>query len=207
MYTITETNLARKPRRRQVAISLGAALILALACGCGSSTAIDLHQRVVFIGDSITARWRLQDFFRDEPVNAGITGQTAEQIAARFGSDVVALKPATVVILAGSNDVRDGADLTAARDSVAAMAGMARANGIQPVVCTIPPMDGHMDDVRRYNAMLTSDPQVPVSCDYFGALTDQQGNPLPAILHDGLHPSALGYLRMAVEVSRSLGVR
>jgi lysophospholipase L1-like esterase len=203
----TETILTEGPRRFQLVVSLAAAFGLMLACGCGSSPAIDLHGRVVFLGDSITARWHLQDFFRDQAINKGIEGQSAQQIAARFNSDVIALQPATVVILAGSNDVRAGTDLTVTRDAVATMVAMANASGIRPVVCTIPPMDGHMEDVKRYNDLLTTDPQVQVSCDYFRALTDQQGNPLPAILHDGLHPSAVGYLRMAVEISGALGVQ
>lgn len=176
-----------------------------LLVSCGSSPPIDLHQRVVFLGDSITARWHLQSFFTDEPINKGVEGQTAEQVASRFQSDVVALQPETVVILAGSNDVRSGAtDFSSAIDSVAAMAAQAQANGIRAVVCTLPPINGHLDAVRQYNQLLTSDPRLSVSCDYYGALTDLDGNPLPAILHDDVHPSEVGYLRMAVEVDRVL---
>jgi lysophospholipase L1-like esterase len=175
-----------------------------LAVSCASAP-IDLHQRVVFLGDSITARWHLQSFFTDQAINKGVEGQTAEQIASRFQSDVVALQPATVVILAGSNDVRSGAtDFSSAMDSLAAMAAQAQANGIRAIVCTLPPIDGHMDAVRSYNQLLTSDPRFSVSCNYYRALTDLNGNPLPGILHDEIHPSAVGYLRMAVVIDQVL---
>lgn len=36
--------------------------------------------------------------------NAGVNGNTMEDMAARFDRDVLAKKPATVVILGGSND-------------------------------------------------------------------------------------------------------
>lgn len=187
---------------RAVLLLAMCAVLLPVSC---ASPPIDLHQRVVFLGDSITARWHLQSFFTDEPIDKGVEGQSAEQIASRIQTDVVALQPATVVILAGSNDVRGGAtDFSSAIDSVAAMAAQAQANGIRPVVCTLPPIEGHLDAVRQYNQLLTSDPRLSVSCDYYGALTDQDGNPLPSILHDDVHPSEVGYLRMAVEIDRAL---
>src|ERR1700710_1794771 len=45
-------------------------------------------------------------FFRGKPyVNRGISGQTTPQMVVRFRQDVIELKPAAVVILAGTNDV------------------------------------------------------------------------------------------------------
>ena len=65
--------------------------------------------RVVFFGDSITIAWKERDnnvFFPGKPyLNRGISGQTTPQMLVRFQQDVVALKPAAVVILAGINDI------------------------------------------------------------------------------------------------------
>jgi lysophospholipase L1-like esterase len=178
-----------------------------LLSGCLASPSIgrDFHQRVVFIGDSITARWDLDGYFGKGFINKGVESQNAVEIAARFQTDVVDLKPDIVVILAGTNDVRSEGDLALAHDSVAAMAHMARANGIRPVVCTIPPLLAHLDSTQAYNLLLTSDPALEVACDYYRALTDTNGTPIAGALNDdGVHPSILGYVRMAVEISRVL---
>jgi lysophospholipase L1-like esterase len=43
-----------------------------------------------------------------EVVNQGINAQRSDVIAARFEEDVIAKKPAVVVIIAGVNDVYQG---------------------------------------------------------------------------------------------------
>src|SRR5437870_1394747 len=153
---------------------------LMLLSGCLASPSIgrDFHQRVVFIGDSITARWDLDGYFGKGFINKGVESQNAEEIAARFQTDVVDLKPDFVVILAGTNDVRAEGDLALAHDSVTAMVQMARANGIRPVVCTIPPVLAHLENAQTYNLMLTNDPALQVSCDYYRAITDANGTPI-----------------------------
>jgi lysophospholipase L1-like esterase len=62
--------------------------------------------RVVFLGDSITDFWKLDESFPAKPyVNRGISGQTTPQMLVRFRQDVIALSPKVVVILAGTNDI------------------------------------------------------------------------------------------------------
>ena len=71
-------------------------------------TNMDDPQRVVFMGNSITEGWSNfnKDFFIENPfINRGISGQTTPQMLVRFRPDVVNLKPKTVVILAGINDI------------------------------------------------------------------------------------------------------
>jgi acyl-CoA thioesterase I len=198
--------MATRPRTSRLLLLLCLSCLMLLS-GCLASPSIgrDFHQRVVFIGDSITARWDLHGYFGKGFINKGVESQNAEEIAARFQTDVVDLKPDIVVILAGTNDVLSESDLALAHDSVAAMAQMARANGIRPVVCTIPPLLAHLDSTQAYNLLLTSDPALEVACDYYRALTDTNGTPIAGALNDdGVHPSILGYVRMAVKISRVL---
>jgi hypothetical protein len=62
--------------------------------------------RVVFMGDSITDFWKLDEYFTGKPyVNRGISGQTTSQMLVRMYPDVIDLKPGAVVLLAGINDV------------------------------------------------------------------------------------------------------
>ena len=64
------------------------------------------ENRVVFMGDSITDSWKLNEYFPNQPfVNRGISGQTTSQMLLRFRPDVIDLKPKAVVILAGTNDI------------------------------------------------------------------------------------------------------
>ncbi len=101
--------------------------------------------RVVFIGDSITDYWRLAEAFPGQPyVNRGIAGQTTSQMVARMMADVVALKPAAVVILAGTNDISRATGAVTAEMvefNLKAMAQLAAANGIKVVLCSILPTD------------------------------------------------------------------
>ncbi|MCX6607778.1 MAG: hypothetical protein NTV52_29910 [Acidobacteria bacterium] len=61
--------------------------------------------RVVFLGDEITENWG-PEFFPGKPyLNRGIIRQTTPQMLVRFRQDVIALKPAVVVIQAGTNDL------------------------------------------------------------------------------------------------------
>jgi lysophospholipase L1-like esterase len=63
----------------------------------------------------------------------------------RFETDVIARHPTVVVILAGTNDVYPGWTLcggsqsTDSCDNIMWMVSQAEANGIQPILATIPP--------------------------------------------------------------------
>ena len=104
-------------------------------------------KRVVFMGDSITDFWRLTDSFPDKPyVNRGIGGQTTSQMVVRMYPDVVDLKPAAVVILAGTNDIaRNTGPETAemVEDNLMAMTDLAQRNGIKVVLCSIIPVSDY----------------------------------------------------------------
>ena len=64
------------------------------------------ENRVVFMGDSITEGWHLDQSFPGKPyINRGISGQTTPQMLVRFRQDVIHLEPKVVVILAGTNDI------------------------------------------------------------------------------------------------------
>jgi len=68
------------------------------------------EHRVVFMGNSITEGWLSirPEFFKNKPyINRGISGQTTPQMLVRFRQDVIHLKPSTVVLLAGINDIAE----------------------------------------------------------------------------------------------------
>ena len=171
--------------------------------------------RVVFMGDSITDFWRLNEYFPGRDfVNRGISGQTTTQMLGRFQQDVLALHPRAVLILAGTNDIARGIPVNGIEDNLSMMGDLAKAHGIKPLFASILPVsDYHKGDDPRYEMTklrpLASIQQVNLwlreycrregftLVDYYAAMTDTNGQ-LPADeADDGLHPNAKGYRIMS----------
>jgi lysophospholipase L1-like esterase len=174
------------------------------------------EQRVVFMGDSITDFWGRGDngstFFPGKPyVNRGISGQVTAQMLLRFHQDVVALKPAAVVILAGTNDIGSGigpVSMESIEDNLMSMADIAKANNISVVLASVMPVcDYHRPQtmLRPPEKILALDRWIEdyaaahnlVYLDYFSALADGKGMFRAELTGDGLHPNAAGYEVMA----------
>ncbi len=101
--------------------------------------------RVVFYGNSITDSWAkfFSSEFQGKPyIGRGISGQTTPQMLVRFRQDVIALKPAVVLILAGTNDIAGNTGPSTQQmiqDNLVSMVELARANGIRPVLASVLP--------------------------------------------------------------------
>src|SRR5438552_4637467 len=105
------------------------------------------EDRVVFMGDSITDGWKLNEYFPGLPyVNRGISGQTTSQMLLRFRPDVIDLKPKVVVILAGTNDIAGNTGpmtLEAIEGNMASMVDLAQANGSKVVFASVIPVSDY----------------------------------------------------------------
>jgi lysophospholipase L1-like esterase len=103
--------------------------------------------RVVFMGDSITDFWRLEEYFPGKPyVNRGIGGQVTAQMLVRMYPDVIALHPAVMTILAGTNDIaRNNGPSTAEmiEQNIMAMTELAQQHGIKVLLCSILPVSDY----------------------------------------------------------------
>ena len=173
------------------------------------------EKRVVFMGDSITDIWKLNEYFPGSPyVNRGISGQTTPQMVLRFRPDVINLKPKVVVILAGTNDISSYPGPTVVETTeanLASMVDLAHANGINVVLATIMPISDYNVDkagkpvirsVQRPPAQIAAiNTWIKGFCakrdlvylDYFSALADDKGFLKADLANDGLHPNAKGY--------------
>jgi lysophospholipase L1-like esterase len=104
-------------------------------------------KRVVFMGDSITDLWRLDEHFSGRAyVNRGIGGQTTPQMLVRMYPDVIDLKPAIMVLLAGTNDIaRNTGPMTAEmiQQNIMAMTELAQHHGIKVVLCSLLPVSDY----------------------------------------------------------------
>jgi lysophospholipase L1-like esterase len=173
------------------------------------------EKRVVFMGDSITDFWgrSVGRFFPGRGyVNRGISGQTTPQMLVRFRADVIALKPAAVVILAGTNDIAGNTGpttLAAIEDNLASMTELARAHGIRVVLASLLPVhDDVVKDqtahrppatIRALNAWIKdyAARERLGFIDYHAAMVDARGELKAGLSDDGLHPNAAGYEVMA----------
>ena len=173
------------------------------------------EQRVVFYGDSITDGWGRRpdtgDFFPGKPyVNRGISGQTTPQMVVRFRQDVINLRPAAVVILAGTNDVAGNTgpmtpEMT--EDNWRSMADLAKMNGIRVIFASITPSTDFWwhkglkpaEKIRALNAWLKGycESHGLTYLDYYSALVDEDGGMKKEFTVDGVHASAKGYAVMA----------
>jgi acyl-CoA thioesterase-1 len=184
--------------------------------------------RVVFLGDSITDLWRLNEYFPDRDfVNRGISGQITGQMLGRMKADVLDLHPSAVVILGGTNDLARDIPLTAIEDDYVMLAELATAAKIKVVFASLLPVsDAHTDVNPSYERTKTRPPVYIKALNewlerycgqhgytflnYFPALADAQGQFGAELSDDGLHPNSKGYRLMAPlaqqAVDKALGV-
>jgi lysophospholipase L1-like esterase len=165
--------------------------------------------RVVFMGDSITDGWKLGQFFPGKPyVNRGISGQTTPQMMVRMFPDVIALKPAALLIYAGTNDIAGNtgpSTLTMIEDNLQAMTELAQAHGIKVILCSVTPISDYTPrkqsvqrppaDILKLNAWMReyAAKANAVFADYYAALVDESGMLKSGYSGDGLHPNDKGY--------------
>lgn len=174
------------------------------------------ENRVIFLGDSITDYWKLDDYFPGKRyINRGIDGQTTSQMLVRFRQDVINLHPELLVILAGTNDV---AGVTGrARDedieaNYATMAELARVHSIRVVFASLLPVNNaSSEDAKESFALRPRERLLAINrwlrdycvtnhlvyLDYYTALVDDKGMLKKELSDDGLHPNPAGYKLMA----------
>jgi acyl-CoA thioesterase-1 len=167
--------------------------------------------RVVFLGDSITEFWSHGGtiFQRKPYLNRGISGQTTPQILLRFRQDVIDLKPAVVLILAGTNDIAGYTGPSTPEmieDNLASMAELGRANGISVVLCSVLPAFDYpwkpglqpAEKIVSLNAWIRqyASAHHVAYLDYFGAMADGRHGMRKELSEDGVHPNSAGYAVM-----------
>jgi lysophospholipase L1-like esterase len=127
--------------------------------------------RVVFMGDSITDFWKLDQYFPGKPyINRGISGQTTPQMLVRMYPDVIDLKPAAMVLLAGTNDIAHNTGPATAEmieENIMAITELAERHGIKVVLCSITPVSDYpylkeQNDLAK-NPQATPVPRSPFS--------------------------------------------
>lgn len=170
---------------------------------------------VVFIGDSITAKWHTELVVAGS-VNRGVSTQLSCAMLERFDADVLALKPSKVLILAGINDL--AFDPAPSTQCVTDMAQRALAAGAEVFVGTLLPHENWGPDkliqgneagraaIAHFNADLRTGAAAFgfKLIEYNAAMIDGAGAQIPGYFIDKVHPSEAGYAVMAALVKAAL---
>jgi lysophospholipase L1-like esterase len=180
------------------------------------------ENRIVFMGDSITEFWSNvhPEFFLEKSyINRGISGQTSPQMLLRFKADVIDLKPAAVVILAGGNDIAGNtgpSTLEMIQNNIFSMVELAQTHQIKVILCSVlpanyfywKPKEKPADTILALNKSVKSYAKandIPY-VDYYSAMVDdQKGLPL-VYSNDGVHPNKAGYQLMEPIVERIIAL-
>lgn len=176
--------------------------------------------RVVFMGDSITELWKIAhpDFFGESYVDRGVSGQTTAQMLVRFRQDVIALKPAVVHILAGTNDFAGNGGpttLEAIRNNIASMVELAIQNDIRVIVGSVPPAGAfpwrptvlepaqHIVELNEWLRRFAREKNL-IYVDYHEPLADERDAMKQTFSNDGVHPNRDGYAVMEPLTRRAI---
>ena len=149
-------------------------------------------------------------------VGRGISGQTTPQMLVRFRQDVIALNPAVVVILAGTNDIAGNtgpSTLAMIEDNLISMVELAEANDISVVLSSVLPVydyrwrpglepAGKIIELNAWLKEYSSNRDV-VYLDYHTVMADERQGLKSELSEDGVHPNEAGYRIMVplVEVA------
>ena len=161
------------------------------------------------MGNSITEGWigKHPEFFSSHGyVSRAISGQTTSQMLVRFRADVVELHPQVVVICAGTNDIAQNTgyiSLEHILDNLQSMVDLARAHGIRPILCSVPPAGDFSwnpglepaPKIIRLNEMIKAyaDEEGIPYVDYHTQMATENGAMIAAYTYDGVHPTEAGY--------------
>lgn len=162
---------------------------------------------VVFLGDSITQGWGDdcgRQFDEMKIANRGISGDTTRGMLLRLDDDVLALHPAAVVLLMGTNDLEEQAEPPVIVENLRAILSRLKAHraDMPIVLCLVFPSSATKsrpaNKIKELNDLyaqaVKGDTQVTL-VDTWKLFADDQGDAPESEFPDRLHPNAAGYAR------------
>ncbi len=163
------------------------------------------HGAVVFLGDSITQGWggALGAAFPGMKVaNRGISGDTTRGVLIRLQEDVLSLDPAGIVLLIGTNDLEenDTPEMIVGNLKLILEAIAAHDPDVPVVLCEVFPSheskNRPTEKIQKVNALyrqLVKGNQQVLVVDTFELFDDGNGDAIPELFPDLLHPNEAGY--------------
>lgn len=135
-------------------------------------------------------------------LNRGVNGDRTEEITIRLRKDLKDFKPRIVILLAGVNDLYQGAGVNRVTANLKAMYDLAEKSGAKVVVCSILPYDTASPEIlgriREVNGWIRGYAAVKkyVFCDTYLAAENPERPGKLLSSFDGLHPDAAGYRKI-----------
>jgi len=143
--------------------------------------------------------------------NRGVNGERSDQIRARWERDVLAEKPAVVIIIAGVNDVYQGRPVEHVTRELRAMYDLAAAAGIPVVAGSIVPYNTATPEqnaaMHAINAWIRAEAERDANITFADTRAAAARDDNPDMLRgspDGLHPDIDGYRSMATVIETAL---
>ncbi|MBY0574461.1 MAG: hypothetical protein K2P84_12340 [Undibacterium sp.] len=173
--------------------------------------------RVVFYGDSLFNAWpKLDAEFRANPhfIGRGIDGQTTAHMLTRWRSDVLALKPDVMVLLAGTNDLAQNEGAGSPEQilaNISSMVELAKVHGIKPIIVSLLPAFDYpwrkglqpaakIVAINQGLRQLCKETAVPY-VDLHTSMRDARNGMQAQYSSDGVHPNALAYQFMREKIN------
>jgi lysophospholipase L1-like esterase len=167
---------------------------------------------LVFLGDSITQEWgdNIGGAFPGVKVaNRGISGDTTRGVLIRLKEDVLALNPAGVVVLIGTNDLEEKAEPEViAANLKLIIAELKKHNAKMPIIlCQVFPSSASKtrpaEKIKKVNelyfAAVKGDAQVTF-IETYPLFANASGDAKPEEFPDLLHPNTAGYAKWAAAI-------
>jgi acyl-CoA thioesterase I len=158
------------------------------------------------------AYWLMQAHPDWRVLNRGVNGERSDQIAARVARDVVAARPAVVIVIAGVNDVYQGRSAADVQRELEAIYDAARAASIAIVAGSIipyntatPAQNAAMHAINQWiREHAAAHADSTVFCDTRAAVAAPGAPDRLVSSPDDLHPSPEGYKLMAMALEPAI---
>ena len=158
--------------------------------------------------ESQYAYWMMKKHPDWTVLNRGIDGQRSDEILSRFDRDTVKAKPNYVIILAGVNDIYQGAPLESIKNNLLTMCQNSISVAIRPVSASVLPYNtaspSEATAIRDLNSWIeyTANRLGIPFCDTNLAVADPENRDRLRSSPDGYHPDVSGYRSMGESLAR-----
>mgnify|MGYP002620280487 CR=1 FL=1 len=101
-----------------------------------------------------------------EFVNAGVNGNASADLLARLDDDVLACKPDAVILLIGTNDIRDGVPIDAYEAALQSIMDKLTRTGARVAILSLPPLGEDLNSAANHRLSAFNDVIEQVAYDY-----------------------------------------
>lgn len=174
-------------------------------------------ENIVFLGDSITEIYPLEDIFGKVPiVKSGISGYRTKDILEQLRKMVYQYNPSKVILLIGTNDYLDNSTPEEVASNIKEIVQEIHKHrkNTEIYIESIYPINKNLKKEmvanRDNDKIIETNKKIKDICkeknltyiDMYNELIDEDGNFNKKYTYDGLHPNTLGYARISQVLSQ-----